>query len=164
MIDRRPRHEDGDAGFTLVEVLITMVLMGVMMAVAVAGWHSWASAREHSGTAQEVTSYLRQAQQRAVTEGRAMCVDFDLAHSEWSIYRGRCDVTGKVLLQGPVPTGSDDVNIASASFTGDASGQHGVTFTARGTAWPGEVRISRSGTDKTYVIQVEGLTGRVSIN
>ncbi|HEY9562259.1 MAG TPA: GspH/FimT family pseudopilin [Nocardioides sp.] len=164
MIHHRPTPGDGDAGFTLVEVLITMVLMGVMMAVAVAGWNSWASAREQSGTAQEITSYLRQAQQRAVTEGRAMCVDFDLAKSEWSLYRGRCDGTDRTLLEGPIPTDSDKVDIASASFTSTASGQHGVTFTARGTATPGTVRITRSGTDKAYVIHVEGLTGRVSIS
>lgn len=160
--DRRT-HPQRDAGYTLVEVLVTMGLMAVMMTIAVSGWNSWAVSRQHSGTAQEITAYLRQAQQRAVTEGRATCVQFDTARSEWSVFRGSCDATDKVLVQGPVAAASPRVRIASAAFTGSSTGQPRVTFNARGTAWPGEVRIVRSGSAKTFVVTVEGLTGRVAL-
>ncbi|PVG81541.1 type II secretion system protein GspH [Nocardioides gansuensis] len=155
---------DRDAGYTLVEVVVTLGLMALMMTIAVSGWNSWAASRQHSGTAQEITVYLRQAQQRAVTEGRATCVQFDTTRSEWSIFRGSCDATDKILVQGPVATQSPRVRIASATFTGSATAQPGVTFDARGTAWPGAVHIVRSGSDKTYVVTVEGLTGRVALS
>ena len=39
-----------------------------------------------------------------------------------------------------------------------------MTFFARGTASPGSVRVTREGSSKVYIIQVEGLTGRVSLD
>jgi hypothetical protein len=41
---------------------------------------------------------------------------------------------------------------------------HGVTFYARGTATPGQVKVTRDDSTKTYVLHVEGLTGRVSLS
>ena len=37
-----------------------------------------------------------------------------------------------------------------------------MTFTSRGTAWPGEVRITRDDSSLIRVVKVEGLTGRVT--
>lgn len=151
-----------DAGYTLVEVVVTMGLMALMMSVAVSGWNGWAAAREHSGTAHEITAHLRQAQQRAVTEGRATCVLFDTTGNQWSVFRGGCTAPDKVRVQGPVSTASPRVRVAPA-FAGLTGTQQGVTFQARGTATAGEVRLVRSGSEKTYVVSVEGLTGRVSL-
>ena len=155
----RPRDE----GFTLIEVLVTTVLLGVMMAIAVSGWMSWARSSAHSGTARELQSMMRQTQQRAVTEGRAMCVLFDPTANEYAVSRGVCGSGGTVVL-GPVPTDSREVRIASPVFTSTAGTGAGVTFFARGTAWPGSVRVTRSGSSKQYVLTVEGLTGRVSLS
>lgn len=154
-----------DGGFTLIEVLVTLALMGVLMAFALSGWTSWAGARGHSGTAQEIQSLLRQTQQRAVTEGQSMCVEFDTAANQYSVFRGACDDAGKVRVQGPFDTSDDRVLLQSPSFTSaTTTGYTGVTFRARGSAWPGEVRIARTGATKVHVLRVEGLTGRVSLN
>jgi type II secretion system protein H len=159
------RSRRSEAGLTLVELVVAMAVMGLLMAIAVSGWRSWATAREHKGTAQQITSVLRQAHQRAVTEGRSACVLFDTARAEWSVFRGRCDATDKVRVQGPFHTASPKVAISSAAFTGTSSTVYpGVTFSPRGTASPGELKLTRSGAERTYVISVEGLTGRVSLN
>ena len=148
-----------DHGFTLIEVLVTVGLASVLMAFAVAGYHRWAIASEQSGTARELQSLLRNTQQRAVTEGTAMCVQFDTAANTYRVVEGTCDDPG-VQLQGPFRTADDRVAIASPSFT---AGSTGVTFFARGTASAGSVQVVRDGSTKVYTIDVEGLTGRVSL-
>lgn len=157
-------HPRRDSGFTLIEVLTTISLMGIVMAFAVSGWSSWAQASAHSGAAREIQSAMRQAQQRAVTEGYAACIWFDDAADSYTVYRGRCSDTGKMVVVGPVEIAAP-VHIAGPSFTSLAgTPAAGVSFQARGTASPGQVRVTREGSSKVYVLTVEGLTGRVSLN
>jgi type II secretion system protein H len=151
------------SGFTLIEVLVTVALLGVMMTFAVFGWSSWARSREQSGTARELQSFMRQAQQRAVTEGRAMCVRFDVGANSYTLFSGACGSTPVVTVRGPVTTGGAEVHITSPVFTG-TSVPEGVTFYARGTATPGTVQVTRSDSSKVYTLGVEGLTGRVSLS
>lgn len=148
-----------DHGFTMIEVLVTIGLASVLMAFAVAGYHRWAVASEQSGTARELQSLLRNTQQRAVTEGTAMCVQFDTAADTYRVVEGTCADPGD-QLQGPFPTADDRIELASPAF---ASGSQGVTFFARGTASAGSVQVVREGSSKVYTIDVEGLTGRVDL-
>jgi prepilin-type N-terminal cleavage/methylation domain-containing protein len=146
-----------DSGFTLVEVLVSIVLIGVLMAIAVGGWSAWARASAHSGTARELQSALRQTQQRAVTEGTAMCVTF--TSITYTVSRGSCTSSPPPAanqVEGPVPAGRG-VQIASGAFP------LGVTFTARGTSTDGLVTVTRTGSSQVYTLKVEGFTGRVSL-
>jgi hypothetical protein len=105
---------------------------------------------------------MRQAQQQAVTEGRATCFEFDDAADTYSIYRGRCSESTRELVRGPVALAAG-VRISGPSFTSAASTQvPSVTFAARGTGSAGEVDITRDGSSKTYTLTVDWLTGRVS--
>jgi len=154
-----------DQGFTLIELLVTISLLGVIMAIAVSGWASWARSSEQSGTAREIQSLLRQTQQRAVTEGRSMCVLFDTSTNRYTVFRGSCDAADKSRIQGPSGTGSSTVHLAAPAFLAPSgTNSQGVTFTARGTAWPGAVHVTRTSATKVYVLKVEGLTGRVSLS
>ena len=157
----RPR----DAGFTLIEVMVTIMLFGIVVAIAVNGSRSWSLAHEQSGTARTLQSVLRQAQQRAVTEGKAVCVTFDVASDSYTVFRGACDDPAKTRVKGPMSASSSKVHLTTPAFT-SPSGTPGaaVGFTARGTAWPGQVKVTRDGSTKTYVLSVEGLTGRVALS
>jgi prepilin-type N-terminal cleavage/methylation domain-containing protein len=152
-----------DSGFTLIEVLVTITLLGVLMAMAVSGWSSWARASEQSGTARELQSLLRSTHQRAVTEGNAMCVQFDTTANHYTVYRGVCADPGRQQLLGPYETDGGQVRLASPDFTGSTVAS-GVTFYARGTATPGTVKVTRDGSTKVYTLAIEGLTGRVSLS
>ncbi len=156
-------HPERDSGFTMIEVLVTVAVLGVMMAISLSGFSAWARAGEQAGTASELQSLLRQTQQRAVTEGRAMCVQFDVAANVYTVYTGACDDAARVKTVGPVTTNAESVHIASPGFTASSGSSTGVTFYARGTATPGTVRVTRIGESKVYTLDVEGLTGRVSL-
>ena len=157
-------HRARDSGFTMIELLVTIALLGIMMVIAVSGWTTWAKASRPSGMARALQSVMRLALVRAVTEGRAICVSFRVAQNDYTLYRGACDDTAKVTLIGPVVSDSKDVKLAAPAFTGPSGSSTGVTFQARGTAWPGSVQLTRNGSSKTYTLTVEGLTGRVSLN
>ncbi|CAI9409703.1 GspH/FimT family pseudopilin [Nocardioides sp. T2.26MG-1] len=166
------RESRTDAGFTLIEVMVTIVLMGVVMAIAVSGFSSYSHAHEHQGTARSLQSALRQAQQRAVTEGRSMCVE--LTPSAYTVWRTSCDPASGTKVEGPYGLESAAVHLEPVTTAP-------LLFTPRGTAsWPGstdpstdvacgsvkafDVLVTRDGSDKTYRICVAALTGRVDLH
>lgn len=156
-------HPARDSGFTLLELMVTIAISGILMAIAVGGWTSWAKASAHSGAAREIQSAMRQAQQQAVTEGTATCFWFDAAADTYAVYRGRCTDAGKVLVKGPVEV-SPYVDITAPEFTSPSGDVAGTSFLGRGTGSAGDVTIARPGSTKKYVLTVDGLTGRVGIS
>lgn len=151
-----------DDGVTMVELVVVIAMMGALMAFAVVGWASWARASAQDGAASTLEGTLRQAQQQAVSDGWATCVQFDDAADTWTTYRGSCG-SGGARLAGPVGMGDARLDLRAVGFTAAADGSTtGVTFSARGTASPGSVKIARDGSDHVLTIAVEGLTGRVT--
>jgi prepilin-type N-terminal cleavage/methylation domain-containing protein len=155
-------HPPRDSGYSLIEVLTAIALMGVLMAIAVGAWSSWTKASAQSGAAREIQSAMRQAQQRAVTEGKATCVLFNDAADTYAVYSGSCSDTGKTLVDGP-RTVAKNVHIDSPHFTLSSGSSAGATFQARGTGSPGDVKVTRDGSSTAYTLDVDWLTGRVSL-
>lgn len=159
------RRRRQDAGFTMIEVLVTTSLMTVLMTAAVSGWASWSRAHAHEGAAVDLQSTLRHAQQRAVTEGTSLCLRFEEAADSWRLEDGRCESVGGPLLGGPWSLDDPALDLVSPRFTG-AGGTlvPGVTFSPRGTASPGSVTVTREDSDHRWTVHVEGLTGRAAIS
>lgn len=150
------RESRTDAGFTLVEVLVTIVLMGIVTAFAVGGWRSWAESRGQSETATELRVVLRNAQQRAITEGVSMCVSFTA--DSYTVWRSTCAtgtrVDGPYAVDGP--TRLDSPVFAATAPQSPAT----VVFAPRGTASAGAVSVVRDGSSTVYRVKVVGFTGR----
>ena len=147
----------------MLEIMVTIGISGVLMAMAVGGFQGWSRSLDHEGTANRIQAVLRDAQQRSVTEGSLICVRFSTTDDSWTVLRGRCSDPTTQLSKDTVEAGG--VELANPSFSaGSGSPEAGVTFFPRGTATPGSVRVTRSGTSKTWTVKVEGLTGRVSVS
>lgn len=157
-----PRSSPSDAGFTLLELLTALTVFGIVAATALTGLRSWTASLDQRGGAQAIVAELRRTQQEAVSQGRSMCMDFDVAGGAYTVYRGTCDDSGRSRVRGPslLPTGT---HLASPYFAGSAGSGTGATFLPRGTSWGGSVRVTRAGSAKVYTISVESLTGRVSL-
>jgi prepilin-type N-terminal cleavage/methylation domain-containing protein len=154
---RQVRVAHDDRGFTMIELLTAMIIMGVIMGMVGMGATGWTRAREHSGSAEQLVSFLRQAQQRALTEAVQYCVTFDTA-TTFAMHKGVC--TAPVTRPGE--TDSPAVTVTAAFVQADGTTTNHIVFTPRGSASPGTATVKREGRDP-IVLKVEGLTARVAI-
>ena len=155
-----------DAGFTMIELMVTLSLAGILMATATWTLKPLIASYRLDGTATDVRSTLRNAAERSLSEGRTMCVSFTT--KTWTLYRGSC-VTG-TKVDGPFKV-ADSAFTMTTSFvppataipnqiTACATGNACAYFYPRGNALAGTVRVAKPG--KGYTVTVEGLTARVS--
>lgn len=160
----RDLHGARERGFTLVEVLVTISIMSVLCALAIGAWRSWTLSQNQKGGADAVETILRETQMRAVTEGVSFCVNFDVADGTYTVSRYACDDSPQQVA-GPYQFNDPRIHFTSVAFTApDGSAWTAVTFRPSGSAWPGSLSIIRDGSSKTYTLNVEGFTGRVSGN
>jgi len=156
------RERERDSGFTLIELLVVMIIAAVLMALGASGWTSFQRSSEHRGTANEIVSVLRNAQQKAYAEASTFCVQFN-ADGTYQTYQFECGASG-VAVGGLQRVRSARVSLDAVKFKhADGSEKNTVLFLPRGTATKGSLKVARTGSDSKYSIKVEGLTGRVTL-
>jgi prepilin-type N-terminal cleavage/methylation domain-containing protein len=154
---RPDRRKARDAGFTLLEVISTCLLLAILTAIAVGPWRSWEEARSHADTTRALVSVLRNAQTSAVSENVTYRVDITSTSATSYRLGSATEQRQKYAVE------TSKLSFTGASFvdsTGAASSS--VFFYPRGAASKGSVTVSRSGRAKSYTVSVEGLTARVS--
>ena len=160
-----------EGGFTLLEMLVVMSIAGLILATATWSFLGYQKAHEQQSTALSVTSTMRNAAERALSEGRTYCVYIDTASQTYDTYRQDC--TNAAMRVGVAKPDSSRVRLASAAFPapspaivnqGTACPVAGrcAYFYPRGTALAGTATVTRLGSSKVFTITVEGLTSRVS--
>jgi prepilin-type N-terminal cleavage/methylation domain-containing protein len=158
-----------EAGFTMIEMIVTLAIASVLMAIATWGMHNYLIASSEAGTAGDVVSALRNAAEQSLSEGRTYCVY--LTSSAWTVYRSDCTVAAD-KTNGPNQVTDTSVTLGTITFpvpnppianqrTACPVTGRCAYFYPRGTALAGGLQVTRPG--KTYSISVEGLTGRVSV-
>ena len=152
----RVRARD-EGGFTLLELIITIVLFGIMLSFAVAPYAHYRLRQQHVGTAREMVAFLRRAQVRAVSE--AVTYRVDITSTGAAMFRKNGSVYQQVQT---MTSASTRVTFTNAAFDASSGPGSSVYFYEKGSASKGSVTVARSGTSKVYTISVEGLTARVS--
>lgn len=159
----RRRGPSPDRGFTLVEVLLSILIAGTMSAIAVTGWRGWTNSTGQRGTADEIVATMRLAQQQAIAEGRSYCVKFDTDDNSYGMVRGLC-TSGTEVVNSPIPTQGNSELVGAIFIATDGTPMTGAQFTPRGSASPGAVVIQREDSDEWFVVKVEALTGRAEFS
>lgn len=158
----RPLRRSGDLGYSMIEILAVILVMGIVAFFGVGSFQKWALAATHEGMAVDMQTVLRQTQTRAITEGTSFCVTFDTDQNQYTVYRYACG-TAIEQVKGPFKVADPRITLASPQFLqADGSYKPWLTFKPTGTATPGTVTVRRAAAPKAYVVAVEGFTGRVS--
>jgi prepilin-type N-terminal cleavage/methylation domain-containing protein len=154
-----------DVGFTLVELLVTMLIGSVLLSIGGLTIINWQRTAQQQGSSQELTSQLRKAAEQSVSEGRTYCVDLAPTRN-YTLWRYNCGGTGSVAVEATKRTQAPAVTLQSTVTapipakpcpTGDSC----VYFYPRGTATPATIQVRSSARSKVYTVHVEGLTSRV---
>lgn len=159
-------HSDKrELGFSLIELLVAMAILAVMATLSMTAFRGYQKSQAHRNAMREVTSVLRNAQVKAVTEATTYQCKF--AADSLEIYRDGTvppDAANKVKTYS-LSVGLNFVSSSPYGFTHpDGIRRPNCLFYARGSATAGEVLVRRTDTDpdRDFGVRLEGLTARVS--
>lgn len=139
------------AGFTLIEVLAVLVVLGLAMALLAARGPQRSAGLDLRTAVQQVAGSLRLARTRAIASNRPVDVTFDVAAR--SVRLGGSQ-------PGILPPG---VGIAVTATFGETAGQTlaAIRFAPDGSSTGGRVELDGRG--RRVQVGVDWLTGRVSV-
>lgn len=101
-------------GFTLIEMMISVVIIGVIATLAGPRLNKEITRIEFRGATQELVSTLREARSRAITEKEQYSVGFDYSNGSYTLFKE--GITQDILVRTEkIPGGMPSV---SQSFTG----------------------------------------------
>ena len=160
------RDVAGEGGFSLIELMVVMAIAGILLMIGSFGFVNWQRTAQQQGSAKELVSQLRNASERAISEGRTYCVDIDSTNRSYTLWRYACDSTAGSQVAGPYTTQSPNVTFAPALLNPSPAplcpaSNSCLYFYPRGTAIPATVNVNSSARSKVYTVTVEGLTARV---
>jgi prepilin-type N-terminal cleavage/methylation domain-containing protein len=173
-----PRRSAGSCGFTLIEIIIVVVILGIAAMIAVPMFSSAADMTVRAA-ANRITADLEYAKGMAITHQKPYSVVFDLTTESYEIR----DTATDAVINDPVRPGSayrvnfstdgnfSRVNIDDADF--DADSTHAVTFDYLGSPYHGKSissgdalnsgRITLKADAFTLYVDVEPMTGYVTV-
>jgi general secretion pathway protein H len=144
----RDGHE---RGFTLIEIIVTLAILGFALALFVGYKPPWSSTLGLRGAAAEIAAGLREARSEAILRNRPVSLDIDLVGHRFQVGAGRVRQVAGELTLALLTASSErrDANIGGIRFNPDGSSTGG--------------RISIGDGRHTIAVGVDWLTGRVSV-
>ncbi len=150
---RPRRHRDGQRGFTLLELLLVLTILGLSLAVLspMLGAGSRGLGLERGGL--ELASALRQTRREAVTTVSERVLLMDLSSGTYRTDSGS--------LQRDFPANSD-ITVEAAGSEQLEESLLGIRFFPTGASTGGSILVKQA--DRSLSVTVDWLTGRVAIH
>ena len=141
----------GDAGFTLIEIIVVLVILGAMVGLLVTRGPVHSAALDLRAVANTMAEAMRGARVRAIATDKPVTFTLDVARHVYQI-------DGSPPAPLPVALG-----LSMRSAAGEAAGPQrgGISFAPDGSSTGGEVDLAAG--ERHVKIGVNWLTGRVSI-
>jgi type IV fimbrial biogenesis protein FimT len=160
-------------GFTLIELMITLVVLAVLLTIAVPAMTSFAEKRRVISTAEQIYSQLQLARSEAIARSQAVFFNFSNGAS-WAVgfsTDAACDPVSNT----PACTLSDTNNVGNNAITHRvtaadhantslAADVASITFSPqRGTATPATINITSTGNIGYVMTVTVGLLGQIGM-
>lgn len=148
-------------GFTLMELVIVVVVIGIIAGMAVPSFLSYLPKQRVKATARDMVSELRLARSQSISERQAYGVTIDLSKQSFTYF---ADADGDGTLSAgdstiTADTVSTDVKITTCTFTNNT-----VVFGSTGSASSsGDLQVVSSDGQVIMSINVLASTGRVRL-
>jgi general secretion pathway protein H len=139
-------------GFTLVEILVVLLILGLLLAVAPAAMHRALPSLELRTTTRDVAAALRSTRSAAIRDNREATLSLDVEQG-WYRRDGHADareIHPDIRLK-----------LLTATTEVDDEGVGRIRFFPDGTSTGGQITLARDESD--YYILVDWLSGRVEI-
>ncbi len=132
-----------DAGFTLLELILVMVIISTFLAVASPSLRGFFSSRRTLDAASNILSLMKLARSQAISEGRNYRLNLDTEDSSYwltaadkGIYKTLNNEMGKTFL---LP---DDTTVILEKESDDDPYGHYIDFYPEGRVQPGVIRLT----------------------
>ncbi len=147
----RRRRAGRAAGFTLIELIVVLAILGFALALVVGYKRPWSRALGLEGTAAELASGLRLARSEAIVGNQAVAFDLDLKGHRYRV--------GSAPPQRLPP----DLSVALLTIAGERPGAAtgDIRFNPDGSSTGGRITLADGA--RHVAVGVDWLTGRVTV-
>ena len=144
-------------GFTLIELMIVIAIIGILSAVALFGWRGYQDNVNLRTAARDVVTDISACKQRAVSEGVQYCMQFTDGSPNYSINTSSCGAPTQTQAKNLTSFGSG-LTISNTNFNSDQ-----VYFLPRGTLSSTGTIVLTNSKNSTATITIN-ITGRAYVS